>query len=320
MSGPLVSVIIPFLDPRDDFFCEAVASVEAQSHRPLELILVNDGSTRSTVELARKIADRVDLPARYVEHAGGANLGCSATRNLGATTARGEYLAFLDADDVWLSNKLGEQVEILHGNPDLAMVFGLTRYWYSWLQGEDSLAADFIVDRGVSHPVTIRPPEFVALFLRGRIIVPSASNTMIRREAFLGCGGFEESFRGMYEDQAFLVKLGLEHSVAAVPRHWDNYRQHPASMTARANELDAERHARITFLHWVRRHCRDKGIRSPDIWEAVNKETWLAEAAPANVRPRTSRSVHRLKRWWLKFEELLLPAGLRQRIWSRPSR
>jgi hypothetical protein len=91
-------------------------------------------------------------------------------------------------------------------------------------------------------------------------------------------------------------------------------------MTARANELDAERHARITFLHWVRHHCRDKGIRSPDIWEAVNKETWLAEAAPANVRPRTSRSVHRLKRWWLKFEELLLPAGLRQRIWSRPSR
>jgi hypothetical protein len=142
---------------------------------------------------------------------------------------------------------------------------------------------------------------------------------MIRREAFLGCGGFEESFRGMYDDQAFLVKLGLEHSVAGAPRHWDDYRQHPASMTARAHELDAERHARIAFLHWVRHHCRDRGIRSPDVWEAVNKELWLAGAAPAKLRARTSRIVHRLKRRWLKCEELLLPAGLRQRIWSRPS-
>jgi glycosyltransferase involved in cell wall biosynthesis len=103
MSGPLVSVVIPFLDPREDFFREAVASVEAQSHRPLELILVNDGSAASTVKLAKRLVDRVDLPARYVEHAGGANLGSSATRNLGASTARGEYLAFLDADDVWAS-------------------------------------------------------------------------------------------------------------------------------------------------------------------------------------------------------------------------
>jgi glycosyltransferase involved in cell wall biosynthesis len=318
MTRPLVSVIVPFLDPPADFFSEAVASIEAQDYRPLELILVNDGSAQDAVELARRLADGVGLPARCLEHPGGVNRGCSATRNLGASAARGEYLAFLDADDVWIPSKLSEQVEILQSNPDLAMVFGLTRYWYSWRRGEDSPATDFIVDRGVRRPVTIRPPEFVPLFLRGKIIVPGPSNTMIRREAFSGCGGFEESFRGMYEDQAFLVKLGLEHSVAGVPRHWDNYRQHSTSMMALAYEQDAELHARITFLEWVRHCCASKGIRSPDVWEAVNKEAWLAGTAQAD-RHRPSRTAHRLKRWWLRLEERLFPAGLRHRIWSRRS-
>lgn len=316
MSRPLVTVIIPFLDPRTDFLCEAVASVAAQDYRPLELILVNDGSAQYARELAIGLANNVDMPARCMQHPGGENRGCSATRNLGASAARGEYVAFLDADDVWIPTKLGEQVEALQDNPDLAMVFGLTKYWYSW-DKEHSSAADFLVDRGVTRRVIIRPPEFVSLFLRGRIIVPSASNTMIRREAFASCGGFEESFRGMYEDQAFLVKLGLTHSVAGIPRHWDNYRQHSASMTARADELDAERQARITFLNWVRRYCASMEGCSPGVWEAVNKESWLAGTAPADPQ-RSSRTAHRMKRAWLGLEELLLPASLRQRLWSRP--
>lgn len=316
MTRPLVSVIVPFLDPPAHFFSEAVASIEAQDYRPLELVLVNDGSARDAVEFARRLADRVDLPARCLEHPDGVNRGCSATRNLGASAARGEYLAFLDADDVWIPTKLSEQVEILESNPDLAMVFGLTKYWYSWQQRRDSPAEDFIVDRGVRRRVIIRPPEFVARFLRGRIIVPSASNTLIRCTAFSGSGGFEESFRGLYEDQAFLVKLGLAHSVIGIPRHWDNYRRHSASMTARADELDAERHARIRFLEWVRFYCANQGIRSPDLWEAVNKETWLTGTAHAE---HPSRTAHRLKRWWLRLEERLLPAALRQRIWIRAS-
>jgi glycosyltransferase involved in cell wall biosynthesis len=319
MPGPLVSVIIPFLDPRDDFLRDAVASVEAQCYRPLELIFVNDGSAQSTVELAKRLADSVDLPARFIEHSGGANRGCSATRNLGASTARGEYLAFLDADDVWVSTKLGEQVDILRSDAKLAMVFGLTRYWYSWQQGDGSLPADFVVNRGVKRPVTMKPPAFVPLILRGRVIVPGPSNMMVRRDAYAHCGGFEETFRGMYEDQAFLVKLGLDHCIAGVPRHWDAYRQHPDQMTARAGQLDAERQARITFLTWVRQYCADKGMRAPEVWEAVNKEVWLTGATVAGSRTIRFRIAQRVKRWCLRLEELLLPAAMRQRLWGRPS-
>jgi hypothetical protein len=142
---------------------------------------------------------------------------------------------------------------------------------------------------------------------------------MVRRDAYAHCGGFEETFRGMYEDQAFLVKLGLDHCIAGVPRHWDAYRQHPDQMTARAGQLDAERQARITFLTWVRQYCADKGMRAPEVWEAVNKEVWLTGATVAGSRTIRFRIAQRVKRWCLRLEELLLPAAMRQRLWGRPS-
>ena len=308
MPGPLVSVVIPFLDPSVDFLSEAVASVVAQDYRPIELILVNDGSQLAIVEAAKCLAKDAGVPARCIEHPNGANRGISASRNLGGTAARGEYLAFLDADDVWVSDKLREQVRFLQTAPRVAMVFGLTRYWYSWSSAEGAPPADdFIVSRGVEHAVTFYPPLFLSLFLRGKVIVPSTSNTMIRREAFIECGGFEEIFRGMYEDQAFLVKLGLKQTVAGLPRCWDNYRQHAHSMTARIAELDAEIAARRTFLAWVRDYCGRQDISSPEVWEAINKEIWLS----GNPRP----AAHRLKRWWLRLEEAVLPASLRRRLW-----
>lgn len=306
MAAPTVSVIIPFLNPQERFFREAVASVTAQGYRPLELVLANDGSTPHTIALAKRLMAGSGVPARLVEHPGGATRGLSATRNLGASAATGEFLAFLDADDVWLEPKLVEQVEILRSAPDAALVFGQTRYWYSW---QENGGTDFVVTRGIERKVTLHPPRFVALFLRGRIIVPSASNTMMRRSAFLACGGFEEAFPGMYEDQAFLVKLGLEHPVIGVPKCWDCYRQHPDSMTAHAGRSGTGTDARRAFLAWAREYCACKAVRDPGVLEALGKETWLV------ADPR--HASRRLKKAWLRCEESLFPASLRKRIWCR---
>lgn len=308
MAGPLVSVVIPFLDPREEFFREAVGSVLAQDYRPLELILANDGSKPAVIDLAKRMLENAGLPGRYVAHPGAANRGLSATRNLGASAATGEYLAFLDADDLWASTKLAQQVSILESRPDVALVFGHTRYWYSWRQGD---AADFIVCKGVVRDTVFRPPAFVALFLRGRIIVPGPSNTLMRREAFLSCGGCEERFHGMYEDQAFLVKLGLTRAVAGAPRCWDSYRQHPESMTARSNAEGGETAARRIFLAWVLDYCTARGINAGEVREAVHKEMWLA------AKSGGSRLPHRLKRWCLRLDEAVVPAGLRRRLWCR---
>ena len=313
MHGPLVSVVIPFLDPPVKFLSEAVASVAAQDYRPIELILVNDGSKPAVVEAAKALAKEAGVPACCIEHADAANRGSSASRNLGVTAAGGEYLAFLDADDVWVSTKLSEQVRFLRNAPLIAMVFGLTRYWFSWSSAEGTASpGDFVVSRGVNRAVTFEPPRFVSKFLRGKVIVPSTSNTMIRHRAYIECGGFEETFRGMYDDQAFLVKLGLSHAIAGLPRCWDSYRQHRDSMTARVGESEGEIEARRMFLSWFSDYCARYDVRAPEVWEAVNKEIWLA------ANPGSPRLAHRVKRWSLKFEEAVLPAALRQRRWCRP--
>jgi glycosyltransferase involved in cell wall biosynthesis len=312
-----VSVVIPFLDPPVEFFSQAIESVIAQDYRPAELILVNDGSREEAVTFAKAILGSESFPVRYVEHGGGVNRGSSASRNLGVSAATGEFIAFLDADDVWAPGKLSEQTAYLRARPGLAMVFGQTRYWYSWRQGNASASADFVVRRGVERETAFEAPDFVARFLRGRVIVPSASNSMMRRDAYLACGGFEERFRGMYEDQAFLVKLGLGSSVAGVPKCWDSYRQHSGSMTARAGALGTELVARRQFLEWVREYCAQQDVQDPALWEAINKEAWLAQADSAGSSTRCRRIARKMKQWGLRVEESIVPAVVRQRLWGR---
>ena len=113
---PLVSVIMIFLNA-ERFIQEAIESVLAQSYTGWELLLIDDGSVDSSGEIARQYAGRYARKMRYLSHAGGANLGMSASRNLGIKSARGELIAFLDADDVWLAEKLEQQVEILRLQP-----------------------------------------------------------------------------------------------------------------------------------------------------------------------------------------------------------
>src|SRR5438874_6806278 len=111
-SRPLVSVIIIFLNG-GDYLEEAIASVLAQTYENWELWLVDDGSTDSGTALAKTYHGRYPGKVNYLEHVGHQNRGMSASRNLGIAHARGELLAFLDADDVWRPDKLAHQVALM---------------------------------------------------------------------------------------------------------------------------------------------------------------------------------------------------------------
>src|SRR3712207_6601956 len=111
-NDALVSCIITYLNA-EEFVEESIESVLAQTHDNLELLLVDDGSTDGSTEIGRLYAERFPDRIRYLEHAGHENRGAAASRNFGIGHARGEYIALLDSDDVWLGHKLREQVDIL---------------------------------------------------------------------------------------------------------------------------------------------------------------------------------------------------------------
>src|SRR3982751_5066411 len=100
MLLPRVTAIIIFLN-EEKYLAEAVESVFSQTCRDWELLLVDDGSTDESTRMAREDQDRHPEQIKYLEHPGHANLGMSVSRNLGISHASGEYIAFLDGDDIW---------------------------------------------------------------------------------------------------------------------------------------------------------------------------------------------------------------------------
>src|SRR5689334_8717967 len=109
---PLVSAVIIFFNG-ENFLKESIESVRAQTYPNWELLLADDGSTDGSPALARRYAEAEPSRIKYLEHPGHENRGKNAARNLGVRHARGKYIAPLDHDDVWLPNKLEEQVAIL---------------------------------------------------------------------------------------------------------------------------------------------------------------------------------------------------------------
>lgn len=115
-----VSVILPVFNG-ERFLAEAVDSVLAQEYEPLEIVVVDDGSTDGTAEVARGYGDRI----RYCYQK---NAGPAAARNQGLRLASGDVMAFIDADDLWPRGKLALQVGRLQQDPDLEVVTGRVQY------------------------------------------------------------------------------------------------------------------------------------------------------------------------------------------------
>lgn len=119
----LVSVIIPVYNC-ERYLAEAIESVIIQNYRPIEIIVIDDGSTDGSADVAKKFGQA----ARYcfLQHS-----GISAARNRGIDLAHGTFIAFLDADDIWVQNKLALQMAVFGKKPDLDMVFGLLKHFRS---------------------------------------------------------------------------------------------------------------------------------------------------------------------------------------------
>jgi glycosyltransferase involved in cell wall biosynthesis len=208
-----VSVVIPTYN-RAHLVVDAVASVLAQSHADLELILVDDGSTDDT---AVRIAAIRDPRLRYVR---AGHEGVSAARNLGVRRAAGDLVAFLDSDDLWLRDKLACEVAVLARHPEVDVVFSdLEKRHGDRVYGSFMRQTAVFSRRlhGVSYPdgLVLQPREMRLCLLEEVPVKPSA--LVVRRAAFDRVGGFDETWTSS-EDWEFLLRLARDHRFAYLDR------------------------------------------------------------------------------------------------------
>jgi glycosyltransferase involved in cell wall biosynthesis len=188
-----VSVVIPVFNSAATIE-RAVASVLAQRFDgEVEAIAVNDGSTDGSAEILRGFGDRIGI----IEQA---NRGAAAARNAGVAVAQGEYLAFLDADDEWLPEKLAKTVAVLAGNPAAVLVFS------------DAIpigASGAALGESYVTPDCAHAPTMAEMLERWWPIIPSTA--VMRTATFKACGGFVEEFRSAAYEDPFLFLVAREH-------------------------------------------------------------------------------------------------------------
>jgi glycosyltransferase involved in cell wall biosynthesis len=167
MSKPLTSCIIPVFNG-EQYLAEAVESVLAQSHQPIEIVVVDDGSTDGTPAVARAFGSRltyISQPRR----------GPAAARNRGVEQSCAELVAFLDADDVWLPEKVSLQVRRMEENPGVDLCFCRFRNIWDPKVGQEET-------RYRNHALSQAQETL------------SISTLLARRSAFVRFGRFDEGF------------------------------------------------------------------------------------------------------------------------------
>jgi len=163
----LISVIIPVFNG-EPYLKDAIESILKQTYNPIEIIVVDDGSTdRSAV-----VAKNIDAPVQYLFQT---NSGTAAARNRGTLAAKGSFFAFLDQDDLWIENKLTLQVKAFENDPKLDIVFGFVKQFHS-PELDQSLKQSI-------HCPPFQMPGYL----------PSAM--LIKREAFLSVGLFDSTWQ-----------------------------------------------------------------------------------------------------------------------------
>lgn len=231
-----IGVVIPAYNA-ERYLLEAARSVLRQSFADLELLIVDDGSTDGTLDVARSLRDE------RVRVLTGPNRGRAHARNTGiAAASPSELIALLDADDVWDADKLETQVEYLARHPDMLAVGSFMRYVSS-------------TGRALGETGQTIGPEDHARIARCELVpFPVASCLLARRSAVERVGGFDDSLWEA-EDIEFLTKLARCGAIGCVPSVLGSYRIHPASAMA-CNRFRVNMYARFIRARFA---ARDAG-------------------------------------------------------------
>ncbi len=224
-TQPLVSIIIPFYR-QEAYLGATVESAKRQTYRRIEIIVVDDGSPVSASSVLG-VQDGVTIVRTE-------NGGSAAARNRGFAASSGEFLVFLDSDDVLEPDAIAMQLMELYRHPDAGMSFGALR----------PIDAN---GNAMGPPQVCKAKRnYVRTFLlRNAILCPAA--VMVRRDAFAKVGGFDKVGFPV-EDYLLYLKIVLEFEVVRHTACVVAYRRHAMCVT---NDMDAMRHGRMAVLKWI---------------------------------------------------------------------
>ncbi|MDX2495083.1 MAG: glycosyltransferase family A protein [Desulfuromusa sp.] len=301
MKNLSVSIVVPAYNA-EKFVVETLGSVQEQSYKNWELILVDDGSTDQTAQVVERFLAETPCNMRIMSHPHGENRGTSASRNLGLQQATGDLICFLDADDVWQPTFLEFFVEKFSRFPDLAMAYGPCLYWHP--ERDDAQQRGAVQSIGCAGGVVASETLF-RLFLEYENSVPSPSGVMIRLSRLVEVGGWEDDFRGMFDDQVLYSKLFLLGSmvyIADQPLYY--YRQHDESLCQRAIKENRLYESRKNYLAWLRAYVGRAGLSASAQLKKVDEQATLLE-----VRSQIDRQLaiggSKCRATWAIFRQLM---------------
>ncbi len=215
---PLVSVIIPTHN-RAELVGQAVQSVLNQTYRKMEIIVVDDGSTDNTRDVLRKYHATI----RYIYQERSER---SRARNEGFRYSKGDYVAFLDSDDLWLPMKIEKQVQVLNGNSDIGLV-------YTEVQYIDINGRPYIGDICWDKPV--RPALYEDLMTHN-VITGTTSSVMVRRTCLDKVGLFDESMNTC-EDLDLYRRIARYHNFHKIELTLTKFRIHAGNTQHNASAM-----------------------------------------------------------------------------------
>jgi glycosyltransferase involved in cell wall biosynthesis len=227
----LVSVVVPCFNC-SRYIGDALASIRNQTYRNLEIIVINDGSTDDSM---RVIANHAACDPR-IKAESQPNRGLSAARNTGLRNARGEYVCFLDADDVMLEDKIARQVDYLRANPGCELVYS------DWYLGDERL--------NITGLAVGRIPETDLMYAYARRNWFAPMAPLLRRELVDKVGGFDEDMRAS-EDWDYWIRCAHAGAFGYLPGPVAVYRSHPLQM-----------HRDGMRMYWAGRRTIEKHFRS----------------------------------------------------------
>jgi glycosyltransferase involved in cell wall biosynthesis len=208
---PLVSVVIPAYNSAA-FIERAIRSVLNQDYRPLEIIVIDDGSTDNTSEVVAALDGAIRCERQP-------NAGAAAARNRGIQLSQGEFIAFLDSDDEWLPGRLEKTVRPLINNPDIGLCY--CRCWRESSDGIRKLEHEEQVQHRLSYG--LYPPPYLA--------TPA---TIIRRACFDRCGLIDTTFP-VNEDEELFIRIAEEYPVIQITEPLVLIHDRPGSLSRSRN-------------------------------------------------------------------------------------